>query len=123
MDDISDYIIQISRLNQNSLYEFLKNKLLSIDPRDITHTVFFKKLYVILLNLPCYLNELNLKINESDERFINFWSDLNDNRYFYDTRGFMRIKYVKLSNNRYLVSIPVKNEQTIRINIDMKKNN
>ena len=108
MDDISDYIIQISRLNQNSLYEFLKNKLLSIDPRDITHTVFFKKLYVILLNLPCYLKELNLKVNESDERFINFWSDFNNNRYFYDTRGFMRIKHIKLSNNGYLVSISVK---------------
>ena len=32
----------------------------------------------------------------------------------------MRIKYVKLSNNGYLVSIPVKNGQTIRINIDIK---
>ena len=51
MDDISDYIIQITCLNQDSLYEFLKNKLLSIDPRDITHTVFFKKLYVILLSV------------------------------------------------------------------------
>ena len=82
---------------------------------------FFKKLYVILLNLPCYLKELNLKINKSAESFIEFWSDFNDNRYFYDTRGFMRIKYVKLSNNGYLVSIPVKNGQTIRINIDIKK--
>ena len=123
MDDISDYIIQITCLNQDSLYEFLKNKLLSIDPRDITHTVFFKKLYVILLNLPFYLKELNLKKSESDERFINFWSDFNDNRCFYDTRGFMRIKYIKLSNNGYLVSIPVKNGQTIRINIDIKKQN
>ena len=32
----------------------------------------------------------------------------------------MRIKYVKLSNNGYLMSIPVKNGQTIRINIDIK---
>ena len=47
-------------------------------------------------------------MNESDKRFINFWSDFNDNRYFYDTRGFMRIKCIKLSNNRYLESIPVK---------------
>ena len=91
MGDISDYIIQIIGLKQDSLHEFLKNKLLSIDPHDITHTVFFQKLYVILLNLPCYLEELNLKIRESDERFIDFGSDFNDNRYFYDTRGFMRI--------------------------------
>ena len=121
MDDISDYIIQITCLNQDSLYEFLKNNLLSIDPRDIAHTVFFKKLYGILLNLPFYLKELNLKINESDECFINFWSDFNDNRYFCYTRGFMRIKYLKLSNNGYLVSIPVKNGQNISMNIDIKK--
>ena len=82
---------------------------------------FFKKLYVILLNLPCYLKELNLKINKSAQSFVELWSDFNDNRYFYDTRGFMRIKKVKLSNNGYLVSIPVKNGQTIRINIDIKK--
>ena len=85
MDKISDYIIQIICLNHDSLNKFLKNQLLSIDPHDITHTVFSKKLYVILLNLPCYLKELNLKMNESDKRFINFWSDFNDNRYFHDT--------------------------------------
>ena len=96
MEHISDYIVQINSLNHNNLHDFLKSKLLSINPRDITHTVFFKKLYVILINLPCYLKELNLKINKSAESFIEFWSDFNDNRYFYDTRGFMRIKYVKL---------------------------
>ena len=121
MEHISDYIVQINSLNHNNLHDFVKSKLLSINPRDITHTVFFKKLYVILLNLPCNLKELNLKINKSAESFIEFWSDFNDNRYFYDTRGFMRIKYVKLSNNGYLVSISVKNGQTIRINIDIKK--
>ena len=35
----------------------------------------------------------------------------------------MRIKCVKLSNNGYLACISVKNGQTIRINIDIKKNN
>ena len=55
--DITDYILQIRCLNQNNLKEYLENKLLSIDPCDITHTVFFKKLYVILQNLPCYLKE------------------------------------------------------------------
>ena len=33
----------------------------------------------------------------------------------------MRIKCVRLSNNGYLVSIPVKTGQTIRINIDIDK--
>ena len=55
--DITDYVLQIRCLNHNNLKEYFENKLLSIDPCDITHTVFFKKLYVILQNLPCYLKE------------------------------------------------------------------
>ena len=44
MYDISEYILEIRCLNHNNLKEYLENKLLSIDPFDITHTVFFKKL-------------------------------------------------------------------------------
>ena len=65
MYDISEYILEIRCLNHNNLKEYLENKLLSIDPFDITHTVCFKKLYVLLQNLPEYLNELDLKINEN----------------------------------------------------------
>ena len=51
MYDITEYILQIRCLNHNNLKEYLGNKLLSIDPCDITHTVFFKKLYVIFTML------------------------------------------------------------------------
>ena len=74
---------------------------------------------MILHNLPCYFKKLNIKINESEERFVNFWSDFNDNDYFYDTRGYIRIKYTKLSIDKYLVSIPVKNGSTVVLNIDV----
>ena len=47
MYDISEYILEIRCLNHNNLKEYLENKLLSIDPFDITHTVFFKKLCII----------------------------------------------------------------------------
>ena len=63
--------------------------------------------------------KLNIKINESEERFVSFWSDFNDNDYFYDTRGYIRIKYTKLSIDKYLVSIPVKNGSTVVLNIDV----
>ena len=119
MYDMTNYILQINCLNHNNLSEYLKNKLLSIDPCDTTYTVFFKKLYIILHNLPCYLKKLNIKINESEERFVSFWSDFNDNDYFYDTRGYIRIKYTKLSIDKYLVSIPVKNGSTVVLNIDV----
>ena len=74
---------------------------------------------MILHNLPCYFKKLNIKINESEERFVNFWSDFNDNDYFYDTRGYIRIKYTKLSIDKYLVGIPVKNGSTVVLNIDV----
>ena len=47
MYDISEYILEIRCLNHNNLKEYLENKLLSIDPFDITDTVFFKKLWII----------------------------------------------------------------------------
>ena len=120
MYDISEYILEIRCLNHNNLKEYLENKLLSIDPFDITYTVFFKKLYVLLQNLPEYLNELDLKINKNKDHFVNFWTDFLDNKYFYDTKGYIRINCLKLSNNGYLVSIPIKNGRKVILNIEIK---
>ena len=120
MYDISEYILEIRCLNHNNLKEYLENKLLSIYPFDITYTVFFKKLYVLLQNLPEYLNKLDLKINENKDHFVNFWTDFLDNKYFYDTKGYIRINCLKLSNNGYLVSIPIKNGRNVILNIEIK---
>ena len=120
MYDISEYILEIRCLNHNNLKEYLENKLLSIDPFDITYTVFFKKLYVLLQNLPEYLNKLDLKINKNKDHFVNFWTDFLDNKYFYDTKGYIRINCLKLSNNGYLVSIPIKNGRKVILNIEIK---
>ena len=120
MYDISEYILEIRCLNHNNLKEYLENKLLSIDPFDITYTVFFKKLYVLLQNLQEYLNELDLKINKNKDHFVNFWTDFLDNKYFYDTTGYIRINCLKLSNNGYLVSIPIKNGRKVILNIEIK---
>ena len=120
MYDISEYILEIRCLNHNNLKEYLENKLLSIYPFDITYTVFFKKLYVLLQNLPEYLNKLDLKINKNKDHFVNFWTDFLDNKYFYDTKGYIRINCLKLSNNGYLVSIPIKNGRKVILNIEIK---
>ena len=58
-----------------------------------------------------------MKINESKEHFVNFWSDFSDNNYFYDTRGYILKNCIKLTNNGYIVSIPVKNGKNITLNI------
>ena len=44
MDEIIDNILKINCLDYNDQYIHLKNKLLSTDPIDITHTVFFQNI-------------------------------------------------------------------------------
>ena len=62
MSQITEYIIQINSLNYNKQCRYVKKKLLSVDSCDISCIIFFKKLNVILHNLPDYLAELDIKI-------------------------------------------------------------
>ena len=62
--------------------------------------------------LPVYLKDINIKINESDNNLFNLFCDVDDRSYFKDSkdvRGFIRVNYVKLSNNIYQISVAVKN--------------
>ena len=62
--------------------------------------------------LPVYLKDINIKINEGDNNLFNFFYDLDDRSYFKDSkdiRGFIRVNYIKLSNNIYQINVAVKN--------------
>ena len=120
MYDISQYIIEIGCLNQNSLIEYIKNKSLSIDPFDIPHTIFFKKLHVLLQNLPSYLKKVDLKINENKDHFVNSGTDFLDNKFFDDTGGYIRTNCSKLTNNNYMVKYTYKNGSKVVINLHIK---
>ena len=72
MYETIDYIERINCLNHRMLSKYLKDMLLSIDPQHVSHTIFFKKLYILLTHLPSYLTNLKLKINESKEHFCQF---------------------------------------------------
>ena len=58
MSQLTEYIKQINSLNYNKQCRYIKNESLS---RDISRIIFFKKLHVILHNLPYYLAELGIK--------------------------------------------------------------
>ena len=112
MDKITKYIVQINCLNYNYQCKYVKKKLLSVDFRDINRIKFFKKLQVILQKLPVYLTEIDIKINEEGNHLFNFFYELDDRSYFKnskDTEGFIRVNYIKLSNNLYQISVAVKN--------------
>ena len=112
MNKIRQHIIQINCLNYNRQCNYIKKKLLSVDFHDIDHIMFLKKLQIILQELPVYLKDINIKINESDNNLFNLFYDLDDRSYFKDSkdiRGFIRVNYIKLSNNIYQISVAVKN--------------
>ena len=110
MSHIVEYIIKINSLNYNKQYKYIKNKLLSLKSCDISPTIFFKKLQVILYRLPGYLVEFKDEIDEKKYRWYKFWDELHGNSYFDDNdRGIMGLETIKLTNNIYQISIPVNN--------------
>ena len=64
MSHIVEYIIKIISLKYNKQYKYIKNKILSLKSCDISRTIFFKKLQVILYRLPDYLVEFKDEIDE-----------------------------------------------------------
>ena len=86
--------------------------------------MFFKKLYILLDKLPCDLKETNIEIGVRKVLFINLWDRFEEeNKYFYEDIGLIKIECIKLPNNTYLVAIPVKNtDQYVYILITDKNN-
>ena len=107
MNQIIEYIVQINTLNYNSQCIYTKKKLLH-DTYDIQHIIFFKKLHVILHKIPNYLSQVDNKIGDKDFFLFNFWDELQDNTYFDDIKKDIQVKYVKLTDNTYQISTPVK---------------
>ena len=50
--------------------------------------------------------------------FVNFWDDFKDKQYFHEIRRFIKIKFVRLTNNGYMVSIPLKIKSKVIFHID-----
>ena len=61
MEEINDNILKINCLDYNEQCLCIGNKLLSYNPIDIAHTIFFKELYVILKRLPEILKEFEFR--------------------------------------------------------------
>ena len=72
MTQITECIAQINTRNYNDQCKYIKKKLLSVISCDISRTIFFKKLHVILYNLPYYLSGLDIKINEKNNYGLIF---------------------------------------------------
>ena len=73
--------------------------------------MFFKKVQVILEKLPIYLKEMDIEINQEGNHLFNFFHWLDDRSFFIDDkaiRGFIKVTYIKLSDNMYQIDVLVK---------------
>ena len=106
---LKSFIKKFNGLSYSSQCDYIKNKLLSFDLYEIQFIMFFKKLHVLINDLPTHFK----KIGKDNKRYIyNFVGVLSDNdEYFCATSGSIDIKYKKLSYNIYSVKIPIKNSE------------
>ena len=81
---------------------------------------FFEKLYVLLKRLPEFLKELDDKIGANVDIIFNIWSNFEDKIYFYENKGYIRLKYVRLTKDSYMIKIPTKFESNVILNINNK---
>ena len=58
IDYLIKFIEKFSCLTYNNEYEYLKNKLLSLDLFEIQYIMFFKKLHVLFNNLPSHIKKI-----------------------------------------------------------------
>ena len=111
MNKMTEYIVQISSLNYNKQCKYVKNKLLSIKNCAITDRMFFKKLQMILKNLPIFLKKIDIELNQDAYHLFNFFYEPDDRSYFKEQesiKGYIKVNHIKLSDNMYQIDVKVK---------------
>ena len=83
METISKYVKKVNALNYNAQCMHVRSKLLSTEHKDIAHTLFFKKLYILFDDLPHWLRETSLDTGVRKVLFINLWDRFDEqDKYF-----------------------------------------
>ena len=108
---LSNYITELNKLSYKDQCAYITKKLISMQPDDITHFTFFKKLQIMLINLPDAFNDFIKVLSTSDKAAFNFGfnSNIFDNYFFYTTEAHIMIYCKIISQDEYLVRIPIKN--------------
>ena len=70
--------------------------------------------------LPEFLKELDDKIGTNADIIFNIWSNFEDKIYFYENKGYIRLKYGRLTKDSYMIKIPTKFESNVILNINNK---
>ena len=109
---LSNYITELNKLSYKDQCAYItKKKLISMQPDDITHFTFLKKLQIMLINLPDALIDFIKHLSVTDKGVFNFGfnSNIFDNYFFHKIEAHIIIYCNRVSLDEYLVRIPIKN--------------
>ena len=121
---LSNYITELNKLSYKDQCAYIsKKKLISMRPDDITHFTFFKKLQIMLINLPDAFNDSIKNLSIRDKAACNFGvnSNIFDSYFFHTIEAHIIIYCKRISQDEYLVRIPTGNNlEDITTNIKVK---
>ena len=108
---LSNYITELNKLSYKDQCAYITKKRISMRPDDITHFTFFKKLQIMLINLPDAFNDFIKVFSTSDKAAFNFGfnSNIFDNYFFHSIEAHIITYCKRISQDEYLVRVPIKN--------------
>ena len=127
---LSKHISELNNLSYKDQCMYTTKKRISMEPDDITHHTFFKKLQIILSDLTSTFNDFIKDSNIGDEGGCNYYfnSNMFDDYFFHRIEAHIIIYCKRTSQDQYLVTIPIKNNleditSIIKINNNNNNNN
>ena len=127
---LSKHIIELNKLSYRDQCAYITIKLIFMEPDDISHLTFFKKLQIILTDLPNTLDDVIKKSNIGYGGGCNycFNSNMFDDYFLPVIEAHIPIYCRRTSQDEYLVTIPIKYNlddvfTTIKINNNNDNNN
>ena len=107
---LTKYVTKLNILSYEDHCMYIGKKLLSMKPDDVSYYKFFKKLQMILIDLPGIFNNFIKSITIGDIGRDNYYcnSCIFDNYFFHKIKAHISIFYKTLTQDEYLVNIPVK---------------
>ena len=108
---LSKHITELNNLSYKDQCVYNKKKLISMEPDDITHRIFFIKLQIILTDLISTFNDFIKDSSIGDEGGCNhcFNSNMFDDYFFHRIEAHIIIYCKRTSQDEYLVTIPIRN--------------
>ena len=107
---LTKYVTKPNKLSYKDQCAYITKKVISMKPDDIIYYIFFKKLQIMLIDLPGIFNDFIKKISIGDIGTYNYYFNgcIFDDYFFHKIKAHISIFYKRLTQDKYLVNIPVK---------------